>query len=256
MDHLTRFAEAAWERVRSGYYSGGKRTRKVLSLFQRIGEVSGNAIIAEIKPISPTAGDLLGGRRIAELAAAYVAAGAAGISVLTDPDHFGGSLDSLAALSGLEVPLLAKDFVVHPVQLASFYHAGADCVLLIMTLFERGYPSADLGQMIARAHELGLEVLLEVSSEGELRLALDTEADLIGVNSRDLPTLKVSLSRAEEILRGLGPAPSRPILALSGISSKEEIHSLKRAGFTGFLIGTSLLRAHDPEGKLRELILA
>ncbi|MCD5408342.1 hypothetical protein LR090_03800, partial [Candidatus Bipolaricaulota bacterium] len=222
MDHLDRFAKAAWERVKRGYYRlrDGRR-REPLSLARAIAEAQGKAIIAEVKPASPTAGDLLRGRGVAEVASAYAAAGAVGISVLVDPDHFSGALEHLRLLGGLGVPLLAKDFVVDPVQLAAFHRAGADCALLIVALFERGYPSLELDRMIAHAHGLGLEVLLEASSREELECALATQADLIGVNSRDPTTLEVSLDRAMRALDAARPDPSRPILALSGISSGE-----------------------------------
>ena len=257
MDHLDRFAEAALERVKRGYYRPQDgRLRKPLSLARAIASAQGNAIIAEVKPASPTAGDLLKGRGVAEIASTYTAGGAVGISVLVDPDHFSGALEHLRSLAGLGVPLLAKDFVVDPVQLAAFYRAGADCALLIVTLFERGYPSVELEQMIAHAHGLGLEVLLEASSKEELERALVTEADLIGINSRDLATLEVSLPRAMGVLQEVRPDPSRPILALSGISSGEEIRSLRKAGFSGFLVGTTLLVAEDPGEKLRELLAA
>lgn len=257
MDHLDRFAQAAWERVKRGYYRPQDvHLRKPHSLVRAIASAQGDAIIAEVKPASPTAGDLLKGRGVAEIAAAYEAAGAVGISVLVDPDHFSGALEHLRSLAGVGVPLLAKDFVVDPVQLAAFHRAGADCALLIVTLFERGYPSLDLDQMIAHAHGLGLEVLLEASSQDELERALATEADLIGINSRDLATLEVSLPGAVRVLHGVRPHPSRPVLALSGISSGEEIRSLRKAGFSGFLVGTTLLQAEDPGGKLRELLAA
>jgi len=257
MDHLDRFAHAAWERVKWGYYRPrGDRLRKPLSLARAIAEAPGKAIIAEVKPASPTAGDLLQGRGVAEIAAAYAAAGAVGLSVLVDPDHFGGALEHLRPLAGLGMPLLAKDFVVDPAQLAAFHRAGADCALLIVTLFERGYPSVELAQMIAHAHGLGLEVLLEASSKEELERALATEADLIGINSRALATLEVSLERAMGVLQEVGADPCRPILALSGISSEKEIRLLRKAGFSGFLVGTTLLQAEDPGAKLRELLAA
>ncbi len=256
-DHLNRFAEAAWARVHKGYYAPkAGRCRPRLSLAQQIRAAPQAAVIAEIKPRSPTGGELLGGRDPRELASAYAAAGARGISVLTEPDHFGGSVDVLAGLTDSALPLLAKDFVVDPVQLAAFASWGADCALLILSLFALGYPSLDLDGMLACAGELGLEVLLEVASGPELRRALATEADLIGVNSRDLATLEVDLGRAAAVLEEVVPGVSKPILALSGISSGEDIKWLRGAGFSGFLVGSSLLKASDPAAKLRELVTA
>ncbi|MGY4707067.1 indole-3-glycerol-phosphate synthase [Candidatus Bipolaricaulota sp. J31] len=255
MDNLDRFARSARERLAAGYYSAGPASpgRPRCSLAAAIRDRWGKAVVAEVKPRSPTAPDLLRGRGVAEVARAYLAGGAAGISVLVDPDHFGGSLAYLGELSGLGIPLLAKDFVVDPAQLLAYARAGADCALLILTLFRRGHTSCGLGQMIREAHALELEVLLEVSSTAELEEALGTEADLIGINSRDLATLELDPRRPIEVIRAVSPGDPRPILALSGISSPEEIRALREAGFAGFLVGTALLRAPDPAALLREL---
>ncbi len=258
MDRLDGFARSAWARVRSGYYSAPTwgATRPARSLAGAVRERRGRAVVAEVKPRSPTEPDLLRGRGVGELARAYLAGGAVGISVLVDPDHFGGSLAYLRELSGLGVPLLAKDFVVDPAQLEAYARAGADCALLIMALFRRGHTSHGPGEMIDRAHALGLEVLLEVSSAGELEEALGTEADLIGINSRDLATLELDPRRPAAVLREVAPRDPRPILALSGISSPEEVRALREAGFAGFLVGTALLRAPDPAALVRELAAA
>ena len=253
MDVLDELTQAAWRRVEEGYYrASGGRVRPCSSLAGALRENWARAIIAEIKPRSPTHPDLLRGRDVLELARAYSACGAAGISVLTDPDHFGGSLKNLRVLSGLGLPLLAKDFVVDPCQLSAYQACGADCVLLIMALFSRKGTSLPLAEMIRRAHSLGLEVLLEVSSEEELKAALDSQADLIGINSRDLSTMEVDAGRPIRVLQGVSPAGGRPFLALSGISSPGEIRRLREAGFAGFLVGTSLLLSPDLGAKLRE----
>lgn len=254
-DHLRTFAESARRRVREGYYRvPGGRPRPPLSLAAAVRRDRGRAVIAEVKPRSPTEPDLLRGRGVGELARAYLAGGAVGISVLVDPDHFGGALAHLRELSGLGAPLLAKDFVVDPVQLAAYARAGADCALLILALFRRGHTSCGLAGMIREARALGLEVLLEVSSAGELEEALESEADLIGINSRDLSTLKLDPRRPIRIMRAVSPTDPRPILALSGISSPGEIRALREAGFAGFLVGTALLRAPDPAALIRELV--
>jgi len=255
MDVLDELVQAAWRRVEEGYYRPpGARERPRFSLAGAVRESWGRAVIAEIKPRSPTHPDLLRGRDVLELARAYSACGAAGISVLTDPDHFGGGLENLRLLSGLGLPLLAKDFVVDPCQLSAYQACGADCVLLIMALFSRKRTSLPLSDMIRRAHSLGLEVLLEASSEGELKAALESQADLVGINSRDLSTMEVDPGGPIRVLRGVSPAEERPILALSGISSPGEIRELREAGFAGFLVGTSLLLSRDPGAKLRELV--
>jgi len=227
-----------------------------LSLTKAVRDHRGKAVIAEVKPRSPSRGNLLSGRSPGEVARLYQAGGAVGISVLADPDHFGGSLELLRRFAGLRLPLLAKDFVVAEEQLKAFRNAGADCVLLIQPLFARGYASCELREMIRAAHSYGLEVLVEVWDAPGLREALESEADLIGINSRDLTTLEVDIQRPIRVLREVAPRHTRPILALSGISSSADIRALREAGFSGFLVGTALLTAEDPRAKLEELIRA
>ena len=256
-DHLKKFARDAWRRLGRGYYRFFReRPRPPLSLAAAVRKRRGKAVIAEVKPRSPSRGDLLSGRSPGEVARLYQAGGAVGVSVLVDPDHFGGSLELLRRFAGLCLPLLAKDFVVAEEQLKAFHNAGADCVLLIQPLFARGYASCGLGEMIRAAHGHGLEVLVEVWDAQGLREALESEADLIGINSRDLTTLEVDIRRPIRVLREVAPRHTRPILALSGISSPEDIRSLREAGFSGFLVGTALLTADDPRAKLEELIRA
>jgi indole-3-glycerol phosphate synthase len=256
-DHLKKFARDAWRRLGQGYYRFPRgRLRATLSLTEAVRDHRGKAVIAEVKPRSPSRGNLLSGRSPGEVARLYQAGGAVGISVLADPDHFGGSLELLRRFAGLRLPLLAKDFVVAEEQLKAFRNAGADCVLLIQPLFARGYASCELREMIRAAHSYGLEVLVEVWDAPGLREALESDADLIGINSRDLTTLEVDIQRPIRVLREVAPRHTRPILALSGISSPADIRALREAGFSGFLVGTALLTAEDPRAKLEELIRA
>jgi indole-3-glycerol phosphate synthase len=271
MDYLDTFAEEARARIESRYYKVMTRIKKGhRSFVESIVNAPGNAIIAELKPASPSAGDLLKGRKIEELARAYCAGGAVGLSVLTEPKHFKGSLEHLQKAGVLGLPVLMKDFILDLVQLEACACLGGDCVLLILGLFLRGYPTVDLGKMIAHAHRLGLEVLIEVASVDEFNMAQKTHAEMIGINSRDLATLKVDLNRTIEILNNMARCPtsnvqdsghqegkaSPLIWALSGISSSEDVRILKSAGAEAFLVGTALMRAKDPLKKLKELIAA
>ena len=159
-------------------------------------------LIAEIKRASPSAGRIAGsGEDIVARARAYEAGGAAAISVLCEPHWFGGSLDDLRAVrAAVAIPVLAKEFVVDARQLPMLREAGADVVLLLAVL----HPRASLGRLVERALSLGLEPLVEVHDERELRSALETDARLIGLNNRDLRTLDVDTSRADR-LRALVP---------------------------------------------------
>lgn len=205
------------------------------------------AVIAEVKRASPSAG------RIAETdpgarARTYEAAGAAAISVLTEPRHFDGSLADLRAVHlATSVPVLRKDFLVHPSQLMEARVEGADAVLLIAAALS----AAELASMVAAAEDLGLGALVEVHTEPDLEGALATDAKVLGVNARDLESLEVDLDRAVGLLERV-PA-DRIAVAESGISSREQVERVVAAGARAVLVGEALMRAEDPGAKLREL---
>ncbi|HEY7728217.1 MAG TPA: indole-3-glycerol phosphate synthase TrpC [Candidatus Eisenbacteria bacterium] len=198
-------------------------------------------VIAEAKKASPSAGVLRAAYDPAALAAAYESAGAAAVSILTEPSRFLGSMEHLAAARArTTLPILCKDFVVHERQIYEAKARGADAVLLIATLLSPGQ-LRDLGSLAA---EVGLETLTEVSDEGELDRALGV-AGAIGVNNRDLRSLAIVRGRAERILARVPPARVR--VAESGYQAREELDALTRAGIDAVLIGESLLRASSVE---------
>jgi len=205
------------------------------------------AVIAEVKRASPSAG------RIAETdpaaqARAYEAAGAAAVSVLTEPRHFDGSLADLRAVHlATSVPVLRKDFLVHPSQLMEARVEGADAVLLIAAALS----AAELTSMVHASEDLGLGALVEVHAEEDLDKALATDAKVLGVNARDLESLEVDLDRALGLL-GRVPA-DRIAVAESGIASREQVERVLEAGARAVLVGEALMRAEDPGAKLREL---
>lgn len=210
------------------------------------------AIIAELKRRSPSVGAIDPDVDPAARARAYAAAGAAGISVLTEPDHFGGSIADLVAARGAagDVPVLRKDFVVEATQVDTARAAGADALLLIAALHE---PAA-LQVLVQDAHSLGLEVLLEVHDEADLDRALATDAALIGINNRDLRSFVVDLSVTERL------APlvrdGRLVVAESGVRSEADAARMRAAGADALLVGESLMRADDPGKLLRALAVA
>ncbi len=205
------------------------------------------AIVAEIKRASPSAGPIAE-TEPADRARAYEAGGAAALSVLTEPRHFDGSLADLrAARSATSLPVLRKDFLVHPVQLIEARAEGADAVLLIAAALS----DAELKAMLAAAGDLGLGVVLETHAERDLERALASEARVIGVNARDLETLEVDLERALALARRL---PSdRLALLESGISTREHVERALEAGARAVLVGEALMRSADPAGAIREL---
>lgn len=208
-------------------------------------------IIAEIKKSSPSAGLLRADFDPAAIASAYQKAGASAISVVTEARFFGGGLETLAGLRwSTDLPLLRKDFVVDPYQVLEARHAGADAVLLIAALLDR--PA--LMELRTCAEDLGMDALVEVHTEQELGRAVQAGSTLIGVNSRDLKSFEVSL---DTCLRLADRLP-RDIVAVaeSGIRAADDIRRLTKAGYRGFLIGESLMRAASPGAALAEFVSA
>lgn len=209
----------------------------------------GTAIIAELKKASPSKGLIRGSFHPAGLALELVQGGAAALSVLTEEDHFQGSLDYLVEVSAaVQVPLLRKDFMVDEYQLVEARANCADAILLIVAALNE----VELRALHKKAIDLGLDVLCEVHDEHELETALDAGCEIIGVNSRNLRTFEVDLHTAIRL------APRIPAellrVAESGISSSEDIARLRRAGYQAFLIGESLMRSDHVGKAVAELI--
>lgn len=208
----------------------------------------GLRVIAEVKRRSPSAGPIAEGLDPVALAASYAAGGAAAISVLTDEEHFGGSLDDLtAARRAVSIPVLRKDFILHPVQVAEGRAAGADSVLLIAAaLDDRG-----LETLIERAVDFGMVPLVEVHDATEVGRAVAAGATVIGVNNRDLGTFTVDLATAER-LRPLIPAGVVTV-AESGVKNVGDARRMLDAGYDAVLVGQAAASAPDPAGFVREL---
>jgi len=205
-------------------------------------------VVAEIKRRSPSRGVLVPALDVAARARAYAHGGAAAISVLTEPEHFGGSLDDLRAVAeAVEVPVLMKDFVVDPIQIERGAAAGAAAVLLIARLL-----SPDrLGELVAAADGCGVAALVECRDALELEHALHHGGVLVGVNNRDLETLVVEPSRAVRLLAGV--PPGRVTVAESGYATRAQLETL--AGIAdAALVGTSLMTADDVGAHLRGLL--
>ncbi len=209
-------------------------------------------IIAEFKRKSPSRGIIRDDLSAADVARRYERGGACAISVLTDEEYFGGSLEDLsAARSSAKLPVLRKDFIIDPIQIYEAAVAGADAVLLIVAALD----DALLGRLREVAEdELGLDALVEVHTSGELRRALDTGAKIIGANNRDLKTFQISLNTSERLIAEA--PPDSIMISESGLQSAESLCRLRNLGSRGFLIGETLMRAGDPETALRELIAA
>ena len=205
------------------------------------------AFIAEVKRASPSAGEIAD-REPIEQARAYERGGAAAISVLTDGPDFGGSLADLRVVrTAVALPVLRKDFIVHPSQLIEARAAGADAVLLISTCLRE----SELEALLGVAGELGLGCLVEAFGEEDLERAIASGAEVVGVNARDLETLEVDPSRARSLV-SLIPNDRISVLE-SGIATREDVLAAAAVGVSAILVGEVLMRAEDPEAKLREL---
>lgn len=204
------------------------------------------SIIAEIKRASPSKGDIAPGLDAVAQARAYERGGAAAISVLTEPQQFGGSLDDLTAVTGaVRVPVLRKDFIVHAVQIWEARVSGASAVLLIA----RALSPERLQALHAVATEAGLEVLIEVRDREELARAIATGARVIGVNNRNLETLVIDPHTAPGLIP-LFP-PDRIAVAESGMSGLADASASQLAGADALLIGSAISAASDPEAAVQ-----
>jgi indole-3-glycerol phosphate synthase len=219
-------------------------------------------LIGEIKFTSPAEGKLKPPGDVRKIARAYEHGGAAGISVLTEPKHFEGDIRYLPLVrKSVKVPVLMKDIVIDPVQIEAGAEMGADAVLFIAAIFMNRLANVSLEEMFSSARSRGLEVLFEAHTENEYMFALESEADLIGINNRDLDTLQVSLETSKRLLatgkeereRLRMRGKEKPVISESGISTRREMEELRSLGADGFLVGSALMKSADLEGKVKLL---
>jgi indole-3-glycerol phosphate synthase len=206
-------------------------------------------LIAEVKRASPSAGVIADDANPSVIARAYEAGGATAVSVLTEARHFQGSLADLQAVrSSVSIPVLRKDFLVHPAQVIESRAMGADAVLLIAGALS----DAELRALLSSARDLGLATLLETHSDHDLDRALDTDAPVIGVNARDLETLEVDVEGA---LARISRVPADRVTVLeSGLATRAQVDAALGAGASAILVGEALMRADDPARAVRKLL--
>ncbi len=203
-------------------------------------------MIAEFKRQSPTSGRI-SEAVLTEQVVLYEKNGAAALSVLTDTDHFGGSLEDLRdARAACGLPILRKDFVVDPYQLYEAAVNGADAVLLIV----RALAPEELRSMYQQARDLDLDCLVEVHNERELEEALELDVEIIGINNRDLDSGRIHSSLTFELMPDV-PA-GKTVVSASGITAESELRELERVGVDAVLVGSSFMAADDPGAKVRE----
>ena len=208
----------------------------------------GLQVIAEIKRRSPSRGDLNMGLDPVAQALAYEVGGAAAISVLTEPDYFGGSLEDLEAVrAAVSLPVLRKDFIIDRRQVEESRAAGADALLLIVA----GISVGDLSTLLEECRRIGIEALVEAHNEAEAEIAIAAGARVLGVNNRDLATFHTDLAVAERVAPGLGG--DRVLVAESGVSDAASAARMAAAGYDAILVGEALVTTGDPAALIKQL---
>jgi indole-3-glycerol phosphate synthase len=249
-DELESLVRNAERLVASGYYDEDGHRSPGSRLSAALRQHDAFPIIAEVKLASPSAGKLTA-HAPERLIGDYLRSGAAALSVLTEPDRFNGSLPGLGAAVGRGLPVLMKDIVVSERQIEAAASHGASAVLLIQEVFD-GPRAPRREGLIERAHALGLEVLLEAASGETLRRAMNSRADLLGINQRDLRTLLMDRERAAQLLP-MAVGDGRPVVVLSGIDRREAVTRARDGGASAVLVGGHLSSAADPAQALRAL---
>lgn len=210
----------------------------------------GLSAIAEFKRRSPSAGDIRPGARIEEIVPGYAGAGAAAISVLVD-ERFGGTIGDLAAArAATDAPLLGKGFFSTEEHMLELRDAGADAVLLLL----RDLDDATAARLLAYTRELGLDALVEAHNADELQRAIALQAPIVGVNARDLSTFRIDRKQQLALVARAARDDDRVVIAESGVQSRAQGAAAELAGAEAVLVGSALMLAPDPPGKLRELL--
>ena len=241
--------------IDEGIYNIAETLQKSeINLQESIKNSSNAPLITEIKFSSPTEGDI---RRISDplqIAESMISGGAQAISVLTQPHLFNGSPEYFIKIrKNVKVPLLMKDIMIDKTQIDAAKKMGADYFLLIQALFDKGFVN-DIDELIDYGHKNGLKILLESHTKTEFENALKTDADIIGINNRNLDTLKINLETTRHLLENFDK--SKIILSESGIESSDDIRFLHDSGADAFLIGTSIMKSSDIQKTVSELVNA
>jgi len=255
MDILDRFIENAKRSLEEGYYdtdfqtTGKTEKTKKISLRKKI-DRSQFTLITEIKHASPAGEYGFIDIDVERAARQFRECGADAISVVVEPKIFRGNIANVRLAKKAGLPVLFKDFIFSQKQIAAARRSGADCILLVVKVAER--MKIDIEPLIDASHAEGLEVLLESYDANELRKAMKTEADILGINNRELTTLKVDLGRTQRIISEAGGV-DRPLISESGIKTAQDVARVKAAGASGALVGTAIWKADDLGAKIREL---
>ena len=255
--NLERLVGNSFKAIDGGAYDTSHSfTHDALSMRKAILSCPHSPLITEVKFASPSVGKIRAKTSPIEIASMMTSSGAIALSVLTQPNLFEGSIEYLATIrKQVSTPLLMKDITVSRVQIDAGKRAGADCILLIKSVFDRDLAEESMESLKEYSEKNGLHVLIEVHSGPEFEEVLKTGHEIIGINNRDLESLQVDITNTENIISRYGKGRST-IISESGISKPSEIQYLRRVGADGFLVGTGIMEAVDISSKVRELYLA
>ncbi len=254
LEKLVRNAELL---IASNYYeveaasSYARSNRR--SLVKALSQSESFPVVAEVKSASPS-NHHISTHDPEVLISKYLQGGATALSVLTEPKFFKGSLQLLEVASLNPVPVLMKDFIVSINQIDAAARHGASAILLIQKLFSSHMVKVRRDSLIGYAHERGLEVVLEAADEVEVLQSLKSSADIVGINQRNLRTMTIEQGKGVRLLNGLAHK-TKPIIVMSGLTTREQVIATRDSGAAGVLIGTELASSDDPEMKLRGLVV-
>ncbi|NOJ29566.1 MAG: indole-3-glycerol phosphate synthase [Nitrososphaeraceae archaeon] len=250
----------SYKAINIGMYDGTKYnyTHDCISMIKNILECRHAPLITELKLSSPSKGKIIDENEIDLVYASreMVNSGVVGISILTQPYLFGGSIHNLATVrKHVSIPILMKDIIVSNVQINAAKQIGADYILLIKSVFDRNLAESDMENFIKFAHTKGLNIIYEVHTENEFKDVLEMDErnkdDLIGINNRNLSDLKVDLTITERLLKNIDKGKNI-IISESGIHTPADLQYLKKCGADVFLIGTSIMESKDISKKIQE----
>jgi indole-3-glycerol phosphate synthase len=252
---LKRLVDNSYKAIDQGVYETKQLfTHDTISFRKAITLCAHAPLVTEVKFSSPSQGKIRSKTEPAEIAKTMVDSGAIGISVLTEPSFFDGSIEYLATIRKVlpRIPVLMKDIIVSRVQIDAGKKVGADCVLLIKSIFDHDLAEEDMEKLIEYAKNRGLDVLVEVHTEQEFGEVLKARHNLVGINNRNLDNLQVDITITEKLLKRYDKGKSL-IISESGIMGPQDIQYLKSTGADAFLVGTSIMQTPDIGAKISEL---
>lgn len=241
--------------ISSGVYDIDCNLEQSTKDFLQIIKLNSHAtIISEIKFASPSLGKIRTSSDPVKIAQQMISGGASALSILTQPNLFNGSPEYLIKVrKAVNIPILMKDIIIDYTQIDAAEKMGADFILLIQSLFDQNYLK-DVDEFISYSHKKGLQILLEVHTQQEFENALNTRADLIGINNRNLDTLDIDLKTTRSLLENYNN--DKPILSESGVETISDILYLKECGADAFLVGSSIMKSNNIKESVNTLVNA